>query len=288
MSLKMKKSISITLQSILVIFISYSYCFAESSCGLVNRANSLYKQKKYDEAIKLYNEAQIKSPDSAEINYNIGIAQYKKEDYLSAVSFLEKATASRDEILESKANFNIGNAKYKLGKLKENTDLKETVELLRQSLDYYKRAIELDSKDEDARVNHELVEKELKMLLDKLKQEQDRKKEQSEQEKTKEEQDQSQEGAQEEKQGQQAALGQEQKTGEQKKEEAKTASEVKPTEEQKQAQTEESKAPAAEEIKEMSEKEADMLLEGYGQEENSAGKLEDRKKGFSGEVLKDW
>ncbi|MDD5253243.1 MAG: tetratricopeptide repeat protein [Candidatus Omnitrophica bacterium] len=290
----MKKSISIILQSILVIFVSYSYCFAESSCGLVNRANSLYKQKKYDEAIKLYNEAQIKSPDSAEINYNIGIAQYKKEDYLLAVSFLEKATVSKDKILESRANFNIGNAKYKLGKLKENTDLKETVNLLRQSLDYYKRAIELDSKDEDARVNHELVEKELKMLLDKLKQEQDRKKEESEQEKkTKGEQDQSQEEAQEKKQGeqkqeQQAALGQEQKTEEQKKEEAKTASEVKPAEEQKQAQTEESKAGSAEEMKEMSEQEASMLLEGYRQEENSAGKLEDKKKGFSEEVLKDW
>jgi tetratricopeptide (TPR) repeat protein len=286
MPLKMKKSISIILQSILVIFVSYSYCFAESSCGLVNRANSLYKQKKYDEAIKLYNEAQIKSPDSAEINYNIGIAQYKKEDYLLAVSFLEKATVSKDKILESRANFNIGNAKYKLGKLKENTDLKETVNLLRQSLDYYKRAIELDSKDEDARVNHELVEKELKMLLDKLKQEQDRKKEESEQ-------DQSQEEAQEKKQGeqkqeQQAALGQEQKTEEQKKEEAKTASEVKPAEEQKQAQTEESKAGSAEEMKEMSEQEASMLLEGYRQEENSAGKLEDKKKGFSEEVLKDW
>ena len=282
----MKKSIFIILQSILVIFVSYSYCFAESSCGLVNRANSLYKQKKYDEAIKLYNEAQIKSPDSAEINYNIGIAQYKKEDYLLAVSFLEKATVSKDKILESRANFNIGNAKYKLGKLKENTDLKETVNLLRQSLDYYKRAIELDSKDEDARVNHELVEKELKMLLDKLKQEQDRKKEESEQ-------DQSQEEAQEKKQGeqkqeQQAALGQEQKTEEQKKEEAKTASEVKPAEEQKQAQTEESKAGSAEEMKEMSEQEASMLLEGYRQEENSAGKLEDKKKGFSEEVLKDW
>jgi len=286
MPLKMKKSIFIILQSILVIFVSYSYCFAESSCGLVNRANSLYKQKKYDEAIKLYNEAQIKSPDSAEINYNIGIAQYKKEDYLLAVSFLEKATVSKDKILESRANFNIGNAKYKLGKLKENTDLKETVNLLRQSLDYYKRAIELDSKDEDARVNHELVEKELKMLLDKLKQEQDRKKEESEQ-------DQSQEEAQEKKQGeqkqeQQAALGQEQKTEEQKKEEAKTASEVKPAEEQKQAQTEESKAGSAEEMKEMSEQEASMLLEGYRQEENSAGKLEDKKKGFSEEVFKDW
>jgi len=280
----MRKSILIILQ---VIFISagfYLLSFAEDSFGLVNKANSLYKQKNYDQAIKLYNEAQIKSPDSAEINYNIGIAQYRKGDYAQAISFLEKAAVSKDRILESRVNFNIANAKYKLGKLKENTELKETVNLLRQSLDYYKRAIELNSKDEDARINHELVEKELKMLLDKLKQEQDKKKDQSEQEKEKKEgQAQPQEEQQENKQGEQAqqvakAEGQEAK--EQKKEEAKAADEVK--------QAEESNSQAAEEVKEMSEQEASMLLEGYRQEENSAGKLEDKKKGFSGDVLKDW
>jgi len=258
-----------------------STCFAEDSSGLINKANRFYQQKKYDEAIKLYNQAQIKLPDAAEINYNIGAAQYKKEDYASAVSFFEKATASRDKILESKANFNIGNAKYKLGKLKENTDLKETVNLLRQSLDYYKRAIELDSRDEDARINHELVEKELKTLLDKLKQKQEKKNEQSAQ--AEENQDQSGD-KQQEKQGDSA---QEQKTGEQNEEEAKVV-QAKQAEEQKQDQAQESKAQSAEREKEMSEQEANMLLEGYRQEENSAGKLEDRKRGFSGDVLKDW
>lgn len=288
----MRKSIFIILQFIFILGGFYLPCFAENSAGLVSRANRLYGQKKYDEAVKLYNEAQIKSPDSCEINYNIGIAQYKKEDYASAIGSFEKATASRDKILEARANFNIGNSKYKLGKLKENTELKETVSLLRQSLDYYKRAIELNSKDDDARVNHELVEKELKMLLDKLKQEQDKKKEQSEQEKeTKEGQGQSQEGEQEKKQGQQeqdTTKAEEQKAREEKEREAKEASEAKQAEEQKQDQAEEQKGQAAEEVRAMSQQEANMLLEGYRQEENSAGKLEDKKRGFSGEVLKDW
>lgn len=284
----MKRSVAIILQAIIILFGLCLYSFAEDSANLVAKANSLYKQSKYDEAIKLYNEAQIKSPDSAEISYNMGVAQYKKRDFASALNSFEKATASKDKILESKANYNIGNVKYKLGKLKENTELKETVSLLRQSLDYYKRAIELNPKDEDARINHELVEKELKTLLDKLKQEQDKKKEQSEQEKEKKEA----QGQQGEKQ--QAAQAQEGKTDEQKKEDTKVAKEDKEAKEanqakeQKEKQGQEEKGQAAEEAKEMSEKEASMLLDGYRQEENSTGKLEDRKRGSSGDVLKDW
>ncbi|MBU0547205.1 MAG: tetratricopeptide repeat protein [Candidatus Omnitrophica bacterium] len=291
----MRKLILTILQVAFISIGFYRPVFAGNSAGLVNKANSLYNRKKYDEAIKLYNEAQIKSPDSAEISYNIGIAQYKKGDYNSAVSSFEKATVSRNKILESKTNFNIGNAKYKLGKLKENTELKQTVNLLRQSLDYYKRAIELDPRDEDAKINHELVEKELKVLLDKLKQEQDKKKEQSEQGKEiKEDEGQSQDGQQEKKPGeeeekQQATQAKEQKTEEQKEEESKAAREAKQqAEEQKEKQAEELKGQAGEEAREMSEREANMLLEGYRQEENSSGKLEDQKRGFSGNVLKDW
>ncbi|MDD5409170.1 MAG: tetratricopeptide repeat protein [Candidatus Omnitrophica bacterium] len=279
----MRRLALIILLAVFIVSGFYLFAFAGDSSGMVRKANSLYKQNKYDEAAKLYNEAQIKSPDSAEINYNIGATQYKKGDYLLAVSSFEKATASKDKLLESKANFNIANSKYKLGKLKENTELKETVNLLRQSLDYYKRAIELNSRDEDARINHELVEKELKTLLDKLKQEQDKKKEQSDQEKEAKEGQPQNEQEQEKKQ--QASGAQEQKTDEQKKQEAKAAKEA---EGQKEKQGQEQKDQAAEEAKEMSEREANMLLEGQRQEENSAGKLEDSRKGSSEEVLKDW
>jgi len=282
----MKRSILITLQAAFILFGFYLFAFAEDSAGLVNKANSLYGQKKYDAAIKLYNAAQIKSPDSAQISYNIGIAQYKKGDYDSAISFLEKATSSQDKLLESKASFNIANAKYKLGKLKENTELKETVNLLRQSLDYYKRAIELNFKDEDARINHELVEKELKILLDKLKQEQDKQKEQSGQEKKEEQQGEQKQGSGE---GEQKAADA-QKAGEaQKQEEAKEEKQAQQAVEQKESQGQESQAQAQqEESKEMSKREANQLLEGYRQEENSAGKLDDRRRGTTGDVLKDW
>jgi tetratricopeptide (TPR) repeat protein len=251
----MKKLISIILPTLIMLVSSYLFLFADDSVTIVNQANNLYRQKKFDQAIKLYNQAQIKSPDSAEINYNIGIAWFKKEDYNAAISFLEKATASKDKILESKANFNIANAKYKLGRLKENTGLKETISLLRQSLDYYKRAIELDPQDQDAKINHELVEKELKILLDKLKQEQDQQK------------DEQQENKQE-------PAKQEQEAGQQKQEDQQVQEQQEPGQ--------------AEDVKEMSKEEAKMLLEGYRQEENASGMLKDDRKGGEGKVLKDW
>jgi tetratricopeptide (TPR) repeat protein len=277
------------LQAVIMPVIFCSFSFAEDGAGIVSRANNLYRQKKYDEAIKLYNQAQIKSPDSPEINYNIGIARYKKGEYASAVGFFEKATFSRDKVLESKANFNIANSKYKLGKLKENTELKETVNFLRQSLDYYKRAIELNPADRDPKINHELVERELKMLLDKLKQEQDKqdkqKEESGQQDKDSQQPQQNQGDSVREQKAEESEAG-EQKAGEQKSE---AAQEVNQAEEQKEnGGRQESAGHALEETKEMSQEEANMILEGYRQEEDSSGKLEDTKRGTVGRVLKDW
>lgn len=275
----MKKLAVITLETILIAGSSYVFCFAQDNVSIVHKANQLYKDKQYDQAIKLYNQAQIKSPNSLEIDYNIGVAQFKKGDYHLAVSSFEKATMSADKILESKANFNIGNSKYKLGKLKENTDLPETISLLRQALDYYKRTIELNSKDQDARINHELVEKELKILLDKSKQEQDKQKEQS-QDKNKEEKQPPEQ--------KQTSTGQEQKADEQKQKEAQDEKQAKLAQEEKAEQGQESKSSQQQEAKEMSKQEAQMLLEGYRQEEGSAQKSENKPRGYLDNVAKDW
>jgi len=51
---------------------------------------------------------------------------------------LTKAVPQSDTELESKIYYNIGNSKYRQGNLRE-------------SLDYYKKALELNPKDDDAR-----------------------------------------------------------------------------------------------------------------------------------------
>lgn len=238
-------------------------CYAASPRQSVKAGNNLYQQKKLDEALQKYNEANTALPDSDIINFNMGAALYKKEDYQKALMSFTKALMSEDRKIEADALYNIGNCKYKLGKLNENTDLSSTVSLLRESLDYYKRAVEKDQKNKDARFNHEFVERELKALLDKLK--------------TQPQDKEGKQGKQEQKQEQEKEQTAQAKEGEK---------EEKPQEEQNTDRQEEAKL--AGEEKELSKQEARMLLERYGQEEAKPDYEDRRTRGYESEVVKDW
>lgn len=260
------------LYSLSLIFFALSFAFAENSATIVAKANKLYKAKKYDEALALYQEALKADSDSVVINFNIGAAQFKKKNYSSAISSLEKAALSRDKAWEAKTNYNIGNAKYKLGKQKEAASPSKTAALLREALDYYKRAIELNNKNKAAKVNHELVEKELKALLDKLKQQKDSEGKGQKQEGRQGEAQEKEEGSAGEPLGKQAGEEPQEKDVGEEREDAQTQNE----------------GWTQEEAKEMSDKEALMLLEGYRYEEDAQGRIQDIHRGYIGEVDKDW
>jgi len=252
--------------------------FAESSAGVVKKANKLYKNKKYDEALTEYDRALTKSPDSAVVNFDIGAAQYKKGDFEKALGSFTKALISEDGKLELKTNYNIGNSKYKQGILKENTDLSSAISLLQDSLDYYKRAMKLDEENKDAKFNHEFVEKKLKILRDKQKkqkqQQKDKKDKNKGEEKKKDKGEQGKEKQKQQEKEKQKQTGKEQQNDFDKKE---------------QKEGSESQKQESEKSKEMSEQEAKMLLEGYKHEEESKDKLKKiKQQGYYSEVLKDW
>ena len=50
----------------------------DDAASLTAKANRLYKEGKYDQALSLYSRALIVSPDSVRLNFNIGAANYKK------------------------------------------------------------------------------------------------------------------------------------------------------------------------------------------------------------------
>lgn len=285
-------AINIILITLSVLAAVNSTCFAASIAKKkVKEANRLYKQGKFDEALQKYNDANIALPDSDIVNFNMGAALYKKEDYQKAIDFFTKALTSEDKKLEADALYNLGNCKYKLGKLKENTDLSSTVGLLRESLDYYKRAVEIDQKNTDARFNHEYVERELKVLLDKLKEQQssaDKQKEQGQQQ-------------EEQKQGS-CPTGKEQGKEDKEKEESAQKKEGQEGQSQPEEKQQKEKQAAAEEAqqeepfgsaqdrqgKELSEEEARALLERYGQDEATPDYMDKGASSYEREVLKDW
>ncbi len=252
-----------------------------SPAKAVSEGNKLYDQEKYDEAIKKYNEAKSEAPDSDIVNFNLGTTLYKKGRYQEAADAFTKAIVTKDKKLEAKTTYNIANSKYKLGSLQENADPNSAVDLYRESIDYYNRTIELDENDKDAKYNHDLVEKRLKTLLEKLKNQIQQQQQNQKQDKK---DNQGNKGVQEKSGQEKQDNKQQQKSGNK---QAETADAIDKKAEQEKNDQAGERGAAGEKTKAMSPEEARMLLDAYRAEE--AGAVSDHgKKGYYEEVLKDW
>ena len=287
----MKKAFSVFFITAAIVFSPMGFSFAVSASGAVSKGNKYYNEEKFDEALKEYTKAQDKLPDSEIVNFDLGTALYKKGNYKESKEAFTKALTSDDVDLERKANYNIGNSIYKLAEPNEDKDMEGTVKLYREALDSYKKVMALDEKDEDAKFNHDFVEKKLNILLEKLKSEPPQEKGQQDtmdegrrmrdDQERKEQQDTKDEERRTMDEGR--GTKDEEKREEDKKQESSGESGGEP-EERKGYQEEKENG------KEMSGKEAKMLLEGYRQEEESQGGLHfiRRNKADYPDILKDW
>jgi len=121
---------------------------AASAPSLVEEGNRLFKDGKYDEALKAYTQAQIAAPDSPEIQLNIGNVFYRKGEFEKAREAYARAFAARQRALQESAWFNAGTAHLSANNLKE-------------AVEEYREALKIDPKDSDARRNLELALKRL-------------------------------------------------------------------------------------------------------------------------------
>lgn len=270
-------------------------CYAGSRAKKeVKKGNLLYNKGEFQDALKKYEEALLDNPDSDVVNFNLGSALYKTNDYKKAITHFEKSLVSDDESLEQNASYNVGNTKYKYGIAQEGTDLNSAVDLLRQSLRHYERAMELDPEDEDAKYNYEFVKEELKRLEEmQQKQQSQEKQEESESEKEQSEQEKGQGGQQE----QQQQSSQEERESEEKEDQSQEQQRQQEQEQQagnkgsSDENEEASQQPeqTRESTGEMLEKEAQMLLDSYRHEEEPKGLLKGKIPIHNlPEVSKDW
>ncbi len=230
--------------------------------------NRLYKEGKIDEALSKYRDAQIENPDSTQLHYNIGNALHQKKNYEEALNEFDKAIDSKEVKLQANSYYNLGNTHYRMGKLLE-------------AIEDYKKCLEINPDDEDAKYNIEFIKKKLK----EQKKEEEQKQSQD-QEHVQQQAGQAQEESQDkQKQAEEQAkkeAAQEEKTGEEKKEETQKQKQEESAQEEKEAKGKPKEG-------EMSKEDAIRILDALKDDEKDLQR-ELRKQPIEGEyrVEKDW
>ncbi|HZN04764.1 MAG TPA: VWA domain-containing protein [Candidatus Polarisedimenticolia bacterium] len=137
-----------------------------------NEGNQKYEQKKYDEALRLYTDAQALKPSAPELHYNIGNVLFRKGEFDKAIEEYLRAQSAASPGLRQAAVYNQGNAHLQQGKLQD-------------AVNAYVQALRLDPKDQEAKRNLELA---LRLLEEQKKQQQQQQQQQQPQDKKDQEQ----------------------------------------------------------------------------------------------------
>lgn len=148
---------------------------AQAENTALRKGNQLYKKGAFDQALPEYEKAASQNPANPIAQFNLGNAQFRKQDFAAAEkSFAAAIDAARNETLKQKAWYNKGVALSKQQKLQE-------------SIEAYKNALKMDATDDSARTNLQKALSELKKRQDQQNQnqQQEEKPQQKQQQKNK-------------------------------------------------------------------------------------------------------
>ena len=233
-----------------------------------DKGKKAYKEGHYDEA-RIYYEHVLKNrkkDDGAQ--YGLGVTAYQQKDMETAARALNNAMNSDDKSLASKAMYNLGNMFRDQQKMEE-------------SLALYRKAIELDPTDEDAKVNYELLKQVLQQQ--EQQQQQDEQNQEQDQEKGEDQQKQDQDSEGQDEQNK----DQEKQEDQQKQQEDQQQSQSEKEKEKKEQQQSQAKKDETEDQKTDKQMQAEAILNALKDQEKINQKRQIAKS-KSRKLEKDW
>ena len=234
-----------------------------------DKGKKAYEEGHYDEA-RVYYEHILKNrkkDDGAQ--FGLGVTAYQQKDMETAARALNNAMNSDDQSLASKAMYNLGNMFRDQQKMEE-------------SLALYRKAIELDPTDEDAKVNYELLKQ---VLQQQEQQQQDKQNQEQDQEKQdQQKQNQDSEGQDEQNKNQD---NQEKGEDQQKQQEDQQKSQSEKEEEKKEQQQSQAKQDETQDQKTDKQMQAEAILNALKDQEKINQKRQIAKS-KSRKLEKDW
>ena len=126
---------------------------------LFKAGNRAYSEERFDDAINAYMEAAADAPESAEIYYNLGNAQYRAGGFEEAAEAYESAASmAGTDTMRSRCWYNLGNCMVKTGEGLREVDPHAAVHYCRQAVWFYRLALDYDSSFKNAAYNLEMTQ----------------------------------------------------------------------------------------------------------------------------------
>jgi len=103
-----------------------------------------YNNNEFEKARQYYESILMDRNDDRAANFGLGATAFQQQDYAAAIKGFETALGTDDDKLKSSAYYNMANI------LAQNQRLEE-------SLAFFRKSLELDPSDLDAKINYELI-----------------------------------------------------------------------------------------------------------------------------------
>lgn len=137
--------------------------FGDPAYFHIGKGNKLYAEGKYEEALAEYLKAKNADPARSEADYNMGAAQFKAGRLKESAEAYERAMGGANAGIKGPARFNRSAALYEGGvSASEAGELDEAMKMFKASAEGYKAALKERPSDNDIRHNLELALERLK------------------------------------------------------------------------------------------------------------------------------
>ncbi|MFC1586283.1 tetratricopeptide repeat protein [Fibrobacterota bacterium] len=146
--------------------------FLGLSPSIVKEGEKAYVKEDYDLALQKFLEARLDRPQSQELAMNIGNAQYKKKKYDQAIEGYKESLIGENTGVAASAYYNMGNAYFRKGEFAVQQGDQQGIQHYRSAMANYKKSLEINPDNPDAKRNIEVVQARIKELLEKQEQQQ--------------------------------------------------------------------------------------------------------------------
>lgn len=274
-------------------FLTGSTIVADEVYSKTEAANRLYKQGKFEDALKLYEDALLLAPAEDNLKINRGAALYQKGDLDQAEKSSQAALSAKEKKTRAVAHYNLGNIMFRKGETLMQQDPGKAQEQFKQALDNYIKALDINAADYDAKWNLQLAHNRIQQMKQQQQQQQNNKNQQNNDQNDKKDNDQKENNQQDstknqDKNQENKQDGQDKKDQEQKQDQQKEGNDDQNKSDTSKSEQQQQPQPAGQDSLQMKKDEARRIIELYADDADSLNKPNKKGIGKHAQPEKDW